>query len=255
MIATTLPPVSVIIPAYKAPQSLNRLLKILETQGHTDPGDLEVIVVNDGSHDSSYEAIANVSGAWPFSFVYYPVLRRCDDAPNVQAVINFAVNMSHHPLLIIMDDKLVIDSHTIFLHRLIHGLQNDSKLLVFPYECNDGDEHCPQADYEFRLATGRLVDVWVTFGGNSLWRAAWDDLGGLELDYSGGVGADDRDFAVRAYQAGYRILQMPGITRINSDAETGGSFTAQLSSTLGEQNENLFLERFPEYAGHHWGVI
>lgn len=258
MTTITLPKMSIIIPTYKRPHSLHRLLKLIGMQNHTDFDDIEIVVVNDGSGDDVYDELNESEyDKYPFDYLYLVTDRLPGDVPNVQEVINFGVRISTNPLLLILDDGLIIDTHVIFIHRLYHALLG-AGVSLWPYECpvEKNPYHsdaCEQAPRVIREATGPMIDVWITMGGNSIDRESWEAIDGLDLVYTGNVGADDRDFAIRLYKAGVRIIQADGITRVNSDEETGGSWTAKLAPIGGHINEGIFLDRWPEYEGWHWG--
>lgn len=66
MTAPTPPSLSIVVPVYNSQETLNELLvrlsKVLPTLAHT----YEVILINDGSHDNSWDEICNLSKVYPW---------------------------------------------------------------------------------------------------------------------------------------------------------------------------------------------
>jgi undecaprenyl-phosphate 4-deoxy-4-formamido-L-arabinose transferase len=59
------PAVSVVVPVYNSEQTLDELVSRLKTAVSRAPGDLEILLVNDGSRDRSWEVVQRLAAAHP----------------------------------------------------------------------------------------------------------------------------------------------------------------------------------------------
>src|SRR5918993_1012102 len=59
------PAVSVVVPVYNSEQTLDELVSRLRTAVSRAPGDLEILLVNDGSRDRSWEVVQRLAAAHP----------------------------------------------------------------------------------------------------------------------------------------------------------------------------------------------
>ncbi|MBD3260186.1 MAG: glycosyltransferase [Candidatus Altiarchaeales archaeon] len=243
------PSISVLITTYKRPKSLLKLLSKLNNQAHIDFSRMEVIVVNDGSHDSGY--VDSYLG-YKFPVNYVAMKRREDDRPAYCAAQNLAFSLANNDLIIFFDDGNFIDDHTLFIHCLYHILHPD-RVAVFAYEASGRDSINEAQEIAIQSPGDSLVDIWVSTGSNSVWAIDWERVEGFDEWFDGSMGFDDRDFAIRLYEAGVTLILGDGVTKVSEDQETGGSWTAKVSVEHDHVNGDKFFEKWPKYEGAKWG--
>lgn len=246
--------IDIIIPTYQRPISLYRLLRLINQQYHIDFDSLSVFVINDGSHTELYRDVT--SRIYRFSLNYIELPRE-DYGPAMCRNTNLAAEMGNGDIIVLFDDALIIDPHTIFIHKLYHQLLPKfgvPRPAIFPKEVFSNVLLQQPENIEIQNPETGLVDVWVTNGCSSVRREDWVAVGGLDEIYDGSMGFDDRDFAIRLYNAGCAIISAAGITRYNEDSESGGSWTAKIANQDNHINADKFFERWPEYKNAEWGV-
>lgn len=240
-----MPSVSAVICTHKRPNSLIRLLSCLEEQKHIDFDWLEVIIVNDGSHDQRYEQI-NFSRL-PFNSHYIAVDRRPDDRPQVYKCKNFGVSKAKHDVVWLLDDDLIVDDHTLFIHQLYHHLLPNSKMVVRPHDANPQEPFHYQAEFPFvpQDWTWDKIRNYPSFAGISLAKSLWDEVGGVDEDYDGAMGFADLDLGMRLWKVGANITQVDGCTIFIDDRETGSHRDRYVHwGDKQHRNGNLFMEKW-----------
>ena len=99
-VATTLPPVSIVIPMYNAAGHIKDVLEAIFDQAY--PAPVEVIVVNDGSSDGSLEIVRRFSGRGGLKII---------DQPNQGAVsaTNEGFKAASHDIICSVDSDVVLE--------------------------------------------------------------------------------------------------------------------------------------------------
>jgi glycosyltransferase involved in cell wall biosynthesis len=216
-----LPTVSIIICTYQRPNSLSRLLDQIASQAHTVFSEIEVSIVNDGSHKTSH--YPNSYDRYPFKVTYLARGRHVDGLPRVYSSKNIAVQNSTNDILWFLDDDLIIDDHTLFILRLYQMAYASKGVVLRAHEANPQDPVHFQAPFFFTPQdwSWDKLRVYPSFAGLSMHRQIWDDLGGLDEDYDLAMGFCDLDAGIRLWQLGYNIVQVDGISVWIDDSETG----------------------------------
>lgn len=251
-----LPTVSIVICTHKRPTSLVRLIGCLEEQKHTDFAEIELIVINDGSHDRLYEQI-NWERLPFFSTLYVPMARRTDDRPQLYKCKNIAVNEAKNEIVWLLDDDLIIDDHTLFIHRLYHHLLPNCRLVVRPHDANPQDSVHYQAPFPFvpQNWSWDKIRNYPSFAGISLAKSLWNEVGGLDEDYDGAMGFADLDLGMRLWQVGANITQVDGCTIFIDDRETGSHRDRYVHwGDRQHRNGNLFMEKWGEEESAKYGI-
>ncbi len=245
-----LPKVSIVICTYKRPKSLERLLHNLNDQKHTDFQDVEVVIVNDGSHHLGYEPLN--FGDFNFDINYLNRPRRPDDLPTLYSSKNMGVAASNNEIIWLLDDDLIVDDHTLFILRQYFMLRPDDHIVLRAHEANESDPVHYQAPFSFSPQdwTWDKMRVWPSFAGLSLSREDWDLVDGIDEEYDRAMGFADLDLGLRLYNAGCNVTQVDGISVFIEDSETGSHRGYFLHLDGREhRNGNLFMDKWPdEYA-------
>lgn len=239
----SLPTVTVSILTYRRPTSFVATLRCLARQSHTEWRDVNVSVVNDGSHDDSYANLID-SQSWPFELSYLARERDPEDRPRPYSSRNISVADSSADVLWLLDDDLRFDDHTLFILRLYHMLLADERPVLVPHLADQNEPwhyqnpfpFCPPFENEDR------VRPWVCSAGLSLRREDWNRVSGLDTVYDLSMGFADMDLGIRLHKDGCKVCLVDGVTVFIDDG--------------GKSWRTEFLDRFcPKYSEHPNGVI
>jgi len=255
-----MPTVSAIISTYKRPKSLLRVLECLKSQAHTDFRDLDVVVVNDGSHQHGYEEIPLSNDDWPFEFTYYAEDRAKDDTPSLYSRKNFGVRATTGEVVLFLDDDLFFDEHTLFIIRLHHMFLANARPVLVPHYADKREPHHYQNPFAFlpQPLDWDKMRVWVSFAGLSLRRQDFEAVGGIDERYDGSMGFTDLDLGIMLYEDGCQVCQIDGACFFIDDAESDGSHRDQIIrrqlETDPHRNARLFVEKWGEHEAAKYGI-
>lgn len=212
---------SVVIPTYDRQATLALCLGALEQQT-IDPSEFEVIVVDDGSQDSTQEFCAGVKA--PFAFHY---LRQ--ENSGAGAARRAGVEKASGEYIVLFNDDTIASPELLKEHRKMHRQHRREKLAVL------GDFHDPEGSEERALSyflshTSFLfpqvnlkpgihagIEYFVTCN-LSLRRDAVLKAGSFDPQFRV---AEDSDLGIRLIRMGYRVLYRPQALAIHLH----GSFT------------------------------
>ena len=187
--------VSVIIPTYKRPCQLSRVLLILAIQEFTD---FEVIVVDDSPDSQTMEAIANLN-IKPVNLTY---IKRSDLGFRVASARNDAISLARSEVLIGIQDATEPGPTLIQEHfQAVIG----SNIFSIGAVRNNKDD--PYSDDRELL---KLLDY------NNLWKHAWGRNFALSTskakeikfdeDFDGAYGFEDVAFGLSCERAGLKLI-------------------------------------------------
>ncbi len=273
-----LPTVSVVICTYQRPKSLARLLQLLAEQKHTDFNDLEVIIVNDGSHDQGYEEDYNgmefskslifpdghperLADPTDITKIQYQVTyikrdRHPENRPQVYSSKNIGVDAARNEIIWLLDDDLIVDDHTFQCLRQYHMAWRYDRVVVRPHEANVGDpvHYQAPADIVSQDWTWDKLRVYPSFAGMSLAKTLWNEVGGLDEDYDLAMGFADLDLGIRLYETGANIVQVGGVVVFVEDSETGShrNHFIHYDGVEHRNGEQVLKSKWPESEWSKW---
>lgn len=250
----SLPTVSICICTYMRPNSLTRLLDILASQAHTNFAEIEVSIVNDGSHETG--SYPNDFSRYPFKVIYTPRDRHPEDRPRVYSCKNMAIEQSNNEIVWLLDDDLIVDDHTLFIHRLYQMRFSDDGVILRAHEANARDPDPYQAPWPFTPQDWRMDKLrsWFSFAGASFHRDIWRDVGPIDEDFDGAMGFADLDWGIRAWRMGYNVTQADGFCVFIDDSETGSHRDKFLhyEGVEHRNGEKVFRSKYPPEELKHW---
>jgi GT2 family glycosyltransferase len=201
--------ISVIIPTYRRPPSLERALRALARQ--TLPArTYEVLVVIDGSEDSTRELVTQLP---------IPYRLRCLDRPHRgrAAARNAGIAAAEGRMLVFLDDDM--EPSPEFLEQHLRAHARSSRLAVVgAVPIVPGGSPAPVADYiaaKFNRHLGTLAlpghqfGVRDFYGGNfSIGREVLARVGGFDEDFTL-YGNEDLELSLRLRRAGIPLVFRP----------------------------------------------
>lgn len=211
--------VSVIIPTYNRRESLQRTLESLAQQTFSTD-DFEVIVVDDGSTDSTAQ-IQQIE--WPFTLQYY-----YQENQGIAVARNWAVRQSRAKYIAFLDDDIVVNQQ--YIEAMLTGLKV-CKLsilmacLKYPPQLPDTPFHQyyvstlqPNCEAKEQFVTVPLPFYECTGGVIALRRHDYLELGGTqELPHGGKTTWGGLDLAFRAYKANFNFYHSQNAIAIHHD--------------------------------------
>jgi glycosyltransferase involved in cell wall biosynthesis len=212
------PGVSFVVPVHQGAGTLAACLEAILAQRHDGP--LEVLVVDDGSSDSSLEIVSRYA-----SDPRVRVLRGA--GRGAAAAINRGLDAARHPFIGQIDQDVVLEER--WLERLLPAL-GDSTVAAA-----QGVYRAPASspfwirlaslDLALRYQQHRGVEVDHVCTGNSLYRlAALRRIG--PFDERLGYGYDN-DVSYRLTDAGYRLVRIPEAGSLHHWPSTLGGYLGQ----------------------------
>jgi len=255
-----MPTVGVVINTYKRPESLLRVLQCLADQAHTDFRDIDVVAVNDGSHECGYDEEKLKNDIWPFEFTYFSKERAEDDSPRLYSLKNFGVRTTTGEVIWLLDDDLIFDEHTLFILRLYHMFLASARPVIVPHYADVAEPHHYQNPFSFmpQPSDWDKMRTWVSFAGLSMRREDFEGVGGVdEQRYDGSMGFADLDLGLMLYHASCQVCLVDGITCFIDDEESGSHRTrilhSQMSSTP-HLNAKRFVEKWGKEESAEYGI-
>ncbi len=245
------------IPAYNARKTLERAISSALDQ--TFQGDFEVLIVDDGSQDTT----ANIALAYA---LMHPDQVRLIRTPNrgVAAARNVIVREARFDHLTWLDaddyyypEKLARQHDALMLwHMVGHTLPGDPALMVFSSFTMDGQTHrfAPYlADPEPAILSGRFrAYLWASLTATR----AYFDVGAFNEDLHR---SEDTDWLLRYLDLGPRIVATDGDPLIHyhfSTSRNGGAVEAAFSFMLERYGDRMKAHGiFDEHVPRRWWEI
>jgi GT2 family glycosyltransferase len=215
--------ISVILATWRRPEPTRLVLGDLARQ---ETAGVEVIVIDQNTPPMAEEIYAELRQS-PH------VLKVLAHAQGVVAARRAGVEASSGKILVFIDDDVRIRD----AHFLAHHLENYADPAVMavcgqelsppdyrprPGPGGDFAEPFEQAMFFARASTERRVVAHLATCNCSLRRAAWDQVGGLDMAFAGNSYGDDYDLALRMHRAGMQIVFDPRPSVEHTRAPMGG---------------------------------
>lgn len=223
------PSVSVLVPAYNEEGYVGQCIEaILDSEYPTDA--LEVVVVDDGSTDGTYEEAAAYRGE------NVTVLSRTNGGKH--GALNFALSCARGDVVVAVDADSVVEPTAI--GRAVGTLQSDDDVgaVAGTVKVGNRDGHLARMqalEYVVGINTLRrafaLFDSVMVVPGcfGAFRREALDEVGGYDPD----TVAEDFDLTVRLLKAGWRVRTTDGVVTTEAPFSLGDLYRQRLRWTRG----------------------
>ena len=195
------PPVSIVVPAFSEEQVIVRTVESLLAQRYD--GAMEIIVVDDGSPDATYDTAVRAFGTDP----RVTVLTKSNGGK--ASALNFGIAVAHHDIIIALDADTQFEQQTIrelvqpLARPAVGAVAGNAKVgnrinLVTRWQAL---EYVTSQNLD-RRAFALLDCITVIPGAVGAWRrAALLEAGGFTTDTL----AEDQDLTIRIRKLGYTI--------------------------------------------------
>jgi len=202
--------ISVVIPTHNRSDALAKTLLNLSEQQFTESW--EVIVVNNRSTDDTDEVVRGQRFPVPARLLH-------EEKPGVAAARNAGIAVARGQYVVLLDNDILVEPD--FLSRHYDLLLSNpgcwimGQIVNLPEQCATPFGKYRQSLYGYipRESPGGEA-YWLNGNSVSLPRSDWGRLGGFDERFSWG---EDYDFAVRAWDAGIKILFRPSIVAMHND--------------------------------------
>lgn len=231
--------ISVVIPTHNRSDALAKTLLNLSKQQFAEPW--EAIVVNNRCSDDTDEIVRGQR---------FPVSLRLvhEEKPGVAAARNAGIEIARGQYVILLDDDILVEPD--FLRRHCDFLLSNPGCWILGQAVNPPEQGVtPFGKYRQSLygdvpresAVGEAY--WLAGNNFSLPRSDWERLGGFDERFPG-ASVEDYDLAVRAWDAGIKILFCPSIVAIHNDWAGFSIEDYCLRQRLYSQSEPLFWKKY-----------
>ncbi len=239
------PDLSVVIPTYNREKELLDTIHDVLAQSHNN---LELLVI-DQTLKHSPETTQALAAIKDERFRYYQA-----DPPSLPAARNFALKVTHAPIVLFLDDDVVVDKDLVKYHLsafkarpdvsavggrvLQHGFPIKKEVLRFDkYAISHGVFTATEPAYTNAFPGGNCA-LRVT---NAL------KLGGFDTRFFGNAFREESDMAFKMIRAGMKIYYEPRASLLHLAAHSGGTRSASYSDIRDTQlfyvNELFFTLR------------
>jgi glycosyltransferase involved in cell wall biosynthesis len=199
------PDLSIIVPTYNRRASLERLLRAIGEQT-PPPGGFEVIVIDDGSTDSTMEYLAGFSASFTFR-----VLKQAHQGP--AEARNLGVVNAAAPLVLFLDDDVIPQPDLLLKHIESHTNSEPDTVVIGPMSPPTGWPRAPWVRWEEdklqRQYDAMMAGLWGATarqfytGNSSLPRALFIRGGGFDPSFKR---AEDVELGYRLRNIGARFV-------------------------------------------------
>lgn len=221
--------ISVIVPTYNRSQQLTYTLNSLVNQNFAR-SDFEVIVVDDGSSDETFQAVKPFENQINIKYVY-----QIDQGYRVSSARNLGIRVADGKFCIFVDSGIIVKSDCLIQHLNCHQEQNNEVAIIgYTYGWGADETELNRAidpkDADGSIARlvemGSVFDIrenifrkynyqienltvpWTLFYGGhlSIRRTSLFEIGLFDESYDGNWGAEDQDLGYRLHQAKKQIV-------------------------------------------------
>jgi GT2 family glycosyltransferase len=231
--------ISVVIPTHNRSDALAKTLLNLSEQLFAESW--EVIVVNNRSTDDTDKVVRGQRLPAPLRLVH-------EEKPGVAAARNSGISVARGQYIVLLDDDILVEPD--FLRRHYDLLLSNPGCWIMGQVVNLPEQNATpfgkyrQSLYGFtpRESAGGEA-YWLNGNSASLPRSDWERLGGFDERFSG-ASVEDYDFAIRAWDAGIKILFRPSIVAIHNDWAGFSIEDYCRRQRLYSQSEPLFWKKY-----------
>lgn len=224
--------ISVIMPYWKRPDATYKALALYAK--HYSDLDMEVILVDDGSHDFTHPG-------YPWLNVVQLPKKELPKNPCVP--INKGVQYASGDVLVITNPEILHESPVLpqMLEQL-RAMGDNGYVLAATWYDRDGRWHC----HSHITADGYHESTKQPKGSGyhfcaMLNRSLWDRAGGFDEEYREGEGYDDPDFVWRVHRAGGQFLIRDDLVVVHT---RDGASTNWPAGGL-DRNKAMFMRKWP----------
>jgi cellulose synthase/poly-beta-1,6-N-acetylglucosamine synthase-like glycosyltransferase len=213
------PPISIIIPAHNEEENIK---DVLESLIASDYDKKEIIVVDDGSTDKTYDIVKNFSKS-------YPVKLLKGKHQGKAKAVNLAMKAAKNDYLVIVDADTTVNKDT--LKNLLQPFQEDKVAAVAS---------------NTRINLTKNVITWfqsLEYSISTTWNYICNEIGGLSVmspvcafrkdvieeigGFRGDTAAEDYDICMIIKKAGYKIKMAPLAIAYNKAPQTISGWVKQ----------------------------
>lgn len=221
--------ISVIVPTYNRSQQLTYTLNSLVNQT-LNRSDFEVIVVDDGSSDDTFQVIKPFENKVNIKYVY-----QTDQGYRVSSARNLGIRVADGTFCLFIDSGIIVKSDCLIQHFNCHQEQKhevaiigytygwgaDETALNSAINPNDADGSITKLVeigtifdirenifHKYNYQIENLTVPWTLFYGGhlSIRRNSLFEVGLFDENYDGNWGAEDQDLGYRLHQANKEIV-------------------------------------------------
>ncbi|HSO74609.1 MAG TPA: glycosyltransferase family 2 protein [Blastocatellia bacterium] len=242
---------SIIITTYNRREALVETINVLGKQT-VPPDQYEIVVVDDGSTDDTYEVVSKMSLDCSLKVFRHPENR------GISAGRNLAIRNAIGRNLILVSDDLLVPENFIAMHLdtlgrypgwwVVGGFKQLDSLTTTPF-----GRYLDQLEKGFeRMRTGEPIGdglfemTWPTARNLSLPRADLDRTGLFDEQFRSSC--EDQDLAHRARDFGIRFLYNASITSLHNDQAGDRKRCCKQQQRFAEQTVS-FCEKYPAIHG------
>jgi len=204
--------ISVVIPTHNRSAALAKTLLNLSNQQFAKSW--EAIVVNNRSTDDTDEVVRRQRFPTPLRLVH-------EEKPGAAAARNAGIAAARGLYVILVDDDILVEPD--FLRRHYDLLLSNPGCWITGQVVNLPEQRAtPFGKYRQSLCgyvpreSAGSEAHWLNGNNASLPRSDWERLGGFDERFPG-ASVEDYDFAIRAWDAGIKILFRPSIVALHND--------------------------------------
>lgn len=200
------PKISVIIPTKNRAEMVRRFLPTLAEQ--TTSEHYEIIVVDNGSTDSTIEVVTELSSRWPF------IRLLTESKPGSAAACHAGALAARAPLIMFVDDDMLAVREFISEHLRLQSEYANSCVLGKVVSAESRHPFERMLAYIFdggrqTLIKGEPVAVDYWSGNVSLDRSTYIEMGGYDQVFSALGYGKDIDFGHRLLERGVKLVYAP----------------------------------------------
>lgn len=238
--------VSIVIPNFNGAQLLRRNLPRVISAANAYLAETEIIVVDDGSTDTSVSEITK-------SKSQNPNLKVVSHGKNMgfASAVNTGVAIAAGEVVVLLNTDVIPEKD--FLEPLLVNFADEK---VFAVGCLDrsieGDSVIERGRGEAFWRRGLLIHrrgevnkkdtFWVSGGSGAFRKKIWDELGGMDQLYSPYYW-EDIDLSYRARKAGYKVLFEPTsiVEHRHEDGSVKKNYTSLQTTKIAYRNQFIFV--------------
>jgi glycosyltransferase involved in cell wall biosynthesis len=221
--------ISVIVPTYNRAQQLSYTLTSLANQA-LGRADFEVVVVDDGSSDDTFQVVKGFEHQINVKYVY-----QADRGYCVSSARNLGIRVADGTYCMFIDSGIIVKSDCLYQHLTRHRQQKTETAIIgytYGWGAQEGElekainPHDADGSIARLMALGTIYDIrenifrkynyrieslsapWTLFYGGhlSIRRKSLFEVGLFDEKYDGNWGAEDQDLGYRLYRANMKIV-------------------------------------------------